>query len=1035
MVLETSDSADSQVVVTASATAANDDDDDDSNEIVVKSDSSIDSGSEGTSTSGAGTSVGGGGGGVDGGGYGGSSSSSSFSSGVGSGKKLREIIRRQKPDSDDEEEAPDVDFEYADEDCLSAELAELYSYTEAADFQLCQKAYDDVIKRSEAAAAASGSDITGSGQGSSLPKTWTLASLEAKQRTIQTLLDQLEVASRQERLIAARALLYIAQGCWLECQSDAECIQNIQENVVLLYQNGVFVAFVDLLNLEMENGEAASSALRKLAVSLADSTELRVVLSLLYTVTLVLRTHPDQQLRQGFAKELNTPMGNENGELLAIRLLTMVTRFCSGSAPHFPMKKCLLLLWKVLLTSMGGMERLRELKTKYRSEAGLPVDGVEDTLTTSRTMRAASPPANASGVLEATNNGGGRRNRPGIKRSMMAKQSSLDDVGLELDNNITGEDADDYENNGNGGGEDSGSSSGGSGSGGGGGGYEVDSPRPDTPILSKEEEEEPPRTLPWTPKVRQKELDGFLDYTRMKFVGFKLQEDRTTLAGLPKPIHEGVRILNSYLYKSLGEVQIEREEEMAKYPISKPEPEVDQTPAEVLYQHMFPSLPQYMIALLKILLAAAPTSKAKTDSINIVTDVLPEEMPMAVVQSLKLGIDVNRHKEIIVKSVSAILLLLLKHFRINHIYQFEFMSQHLVFANCIPLVLKFFNQNIMAYIGSKNSIALLDFPSCVIGEQPPAELTSETLDVGSSPADSLTSLQSYCWRNMFSCINLLRVLNKLTKWKRSRIMMLVVFKSAPILKRTLKVKHAMLQLYVLKLLKMQSRYLGRQWRKSNMKTVSAIYTKVRHRLNEDWAYGNDVDSRPWDYQAEECALRCAVDRFNHRRYETTNKSLTNSQMADAVLDQSQQTTKEFMDDFEPVDNCLSSVLGQTVELTDEFKANYEKWLEREVYGANIRWELLLSKQDRDTLQKEVSLFPPIEDDCGNDGGSQPLPPREDLPPSVPREDDEGEAEPTKETATEIGLASDSGVNEDKPAAASTDSAAMASAVEEVAVEE
>jgi hypothetical protein len=47
--------------------------------------------------------------------------------------------------------------------------------------------------------------------------------------------------------------------------------------------------------------------------------------------------------------------------------------------------------------------------------------------------------------------------------------------------------------------------------------------------------------------------------------------------------------------------------------------------------------------------------------------------------------------------------------------QFEFMSQHLVFANCIPLVLKFFNQNIMAYIQSKNNIALLDFPSCVIG--------------------------------------------------------------------------------------------------------------------------------------------------------------------------------------------------------------------------------------------------------------------------------------------------------------------------------
>ena len=34
---------------------------------------------------------------------------------------------------------------------------------------------------------------------------------------------------------------------------------------------------------------------------------------------------------------------------------------------------------------------------------------------------------------------------------------------------------------------------------------------------------------------------------------------------------------------------------------------------------------------------------------------------------------------------------------------------------------------------------------------------------------------------------------------------------------------------------------------------------------------------------------------------------------------------------DPVDNCLSSVLGQEVELTDEFKRNYEKWLNNEVH--------------------------------------------------------------------------------------------------------
>merc|ERR1712241_176604 len=408
--------------------------------------------------------------------------------------------------------------------------------------------------------------------------------------------------------------------------------------------------------------------------------------------------------------------------------------------------------------------------------------------------------------------------------------------------------------------------------------------------------------------------------TRMKFVGFKLQDDRTTLAGMPKPIHEGVRILNNYIYKSLAELQIEREEEIARNPMSRPEPTVRQSPAEILYQNMLPSLPQYMIALLKILLAAAPTSKAKTDSINIMTDVLPEEMPMTVMQSMKLGIDVNRHKEIIVKAVSAVLLLLLKHFKVNHVYQFEFMSQHLVFANCIPLVLKFFNQNIMAHIASKNNIALLDFPSCVIGEQP--ELTAETLEIGDTTP--------FCWRNIFSCINLLRVLNKLTKWKQSRIMMLVVFKSAPILKRALKVKHAMMQLYVLKLLKMQTKYLGRQWRKSNMKTMSAIYTKVRHRLNDDWAYGNDVDSRPWDFQAEECALRSAVDRFNNRRYDRGGGG--------------GQERKEVLEgEFLPVDNCINSVLGQEVELSEEFKANYERWLQREVYGTKIDWDQLLEE--------------------------------------------------------------------------------------------
>ncbi|KAF2879632.1 hypothetical protein ILUMI_26545 [Ignelater luminosus] len=798
--------------------------------------------------------------------------------------KLRDILRRQRQDSDGGcADSPDLEFVYDDTDSHTNEIAELYSYTEQPELQMNVKAFEDQMEQY------------------ALPPSWQRLSVSQRKSVVMKLLDQLEVSSKPMRMRAARCMLYIAQGCWAEMQSDAEQQQWTRSNVMLLYEMGVFNAFTDLLNIEIENSAAAHVAMRKLAVSLADSQDLRVILSVLYTITEVIRYEKALESSEyksqieSFSNEIATSSGDE---LLVVKLLGMVTRFCSGAAPHFPMKKVLLLLWKLILVSLGGMNTLKNLKAEKRAKAGLPPQD-EDTLDIAKTMRASSPPASASDLLEAQNQK--RSSRP-IRRSLM-KQSSLDDhesLDMELDGGIGSDNGDDIVD-------------------------EYDSRRPtefgENQQMYNNYQHRPstptptplpaPRGLPWKPKVRQKDIDLFLENARMKFVGYNIQGDRDSLAGLPQPIHEGVKTLKEHMYTSLAELQIQAEEAIARNPLSNIEEEIEATPVEILYQAMLPNLPQYMIALLKILLAAAPTSKAKTDSINIMADVLPEEMPMTVLQSMKLGIDVNRHKEIIVKAVSAILLLLLKHFKLNHIYQFEFMSQHLVFANCIPLVLKFFNQNIMVYVGAKNMIPILDFPSCVIGDQP--ELTAESLEIGDAAP--------YSWRNIFSCINLLRILNKLTKWKHSRIMMLVVFKSAPILKRTLKVRHAMTQLYVLKLLKMQTKYLGRQWRKSNMKTISAIYSKVRHRLNDDWAFGNDLDARPWDFQAEECALRASVDRFNNRRYTNSPKEL----------------------DYEPVDNCLSSVLGIPHDLSDNFKKHYDLWLEQEVFNNSIEWERLLTE--------------------------------------------------------------------------------------------
>uniref|UniRef100_A0A8C7LB57 Striatin interacting protein 1 n=1 Tax=Oncorhynchus kisutch TaxID=8019 RepID=A0A8C7LB57_ONCKI len=742
---------------------------------------------------------------------------------------------------------------------------ELYSYTEGPEFLLNRKCFEEEFRTHVS------------------DKKWTELDVAQHRAHAMRLLDGLEVITREKRLKVSRAILYMVQGTFAECSSEAEVQHWMRYNIFLLLDVGTFTALVELLNMEVDNSAACSSAVRKPAISLADSTDLRVLLNIMYLMVVTIQQEdpadsPEwRATRETFKTELGSPL--YNNEPISVMLFGMVTKFCSGHAPHFPMKKVLMLLWKSILFTLGGFEQLQNIKVRKREELRLP-PLPEDSIRVIRSMRAASPPASASDLIEQ------QQKRARREHKSLIKQDNLDAFNEKdpYKSDEPREDEDDNDDNDN--------------------SMEAE-PFPmerdevmPPPILHPTSERVNfPKGLPWAPKVREKDIEHFLESSRSKFIGYTLGNDTDTVVGLPRPIHESIRTLKQVILYSTQQVSNIGEED------------VEMCSTELLYQGILPSLPQYMIALLKILLAAAPTSKAKTDSINILADVLPEEMPTTVLQSMKLGVDVNRHKEIIVKAISAILLLLLKHFKLNHVYQFEYMAQHLVFANCIPLILKFFNQNIISYITAKNSISVLDFPYCVVHELP--ELTAESLEAGDN--------NQFCWRNLFSCINLLRILNKLTKWKHSRTMMLVVFKSAPILKRALKVKQAMMQLYVLKLLKVQTKYLGRQWRKSNMKTMSAIYQKVRHRLNDDWAYGNDLDARPWDFQAEECALRANIERFNSRRYDNNQRN----------------------PDFLPVDNCLQSVLGQRVDLPEDFQMNYDLWLEREVFSKPISWEELL----------------------------------------------------------------------------------------------
>jgi hypothetical protein len=108
-----------------------------------------------------------------------------------------------------------------------------------------------------------------------------------------------------------------------------------------------------------------------------------------------------------------------------------------------------------------------------------------------------------------------------------------------------------------------------------------------------------------------------------------------------------------------------------------------------------------------------------------------------------------------------------------------------------------------------------------------------------------------------------------------------------------------------------------------------------------------LDARPWDFQAEEFTLQANINRFHNRRYEkpgTTGVSqpqlLSASSMSSGP--NSGNAFSLELDILQPVDNNFLSILSKDVELTNEFKYNYETWLEREVFQFNVDWDQLLT---------------------------------------------------------------------------------------------
>jgi hypothetical protein len=130
----------------------------------------------------------------------------------------------------------------------------------------------------------------------------------------------------------------------------------------------------------------------------------------------------------------------------------------------------------------------------------------------------------------------------------------------------------------------------------------------------------------------------------------------------------------------------------------------------------------------------------------------------------------------------------------------------------------------------------------------------------------LEPITNFSWRNFFSSINFLRILQKVCKGKAHRNLMLVTYKSATYLKKSLKVPQKELRLYTLKLFKNQVPYCGRKWRQSNMRVITAVYLHCRPELRDDWLCNTDIDTDVEQSVPMEQALRALTHWYNLKHY-------------------------------------------------------------------------------------------------------------------------------------------------------------------------
>jgi len=189
----------------------------------------------------------------------------------------------------------------------------------------------------------------------------------------------------------------------------------------------------------------------------------------------------------------------------------------------------------------------------------------------------------------------------------------------------------------------------------------------------------------------------------------------------------------------------------------------------------------------------------------------------------------DRHRIITAMIISDLFIYMLKHFKANCINQFIYLSQLLVDANGVLVLLKFLNQGFEKFQFDQNH---------QLDQKCPFLQLNEDHDLNSTIEETVCQL--------------LRLTYKLCRNQKERIKnFLIQYKGCLIMKKLInKFEREDLCKNAAKVIKIQIRHISKNWMKDNMKVISTVYQYVRLRKLDDWLN--------WK-QAKESGITC-VDR-------------------------------------------------------------------------------------------------------------------------------------------------------------------------------